>query len=87
VSPAGVVEPRQLSDGLVVIIVEDEINQALAGRSSCHYESPPQSREQALTLVRVLLGSTTDELDGAERWTCPIAGGRRTVTVKHLAIS
>ena len=66
---------------LVVVRVEDEINQALTGHDGCRYESPPQPREQALTLARVLLGYTGEELNGAARWSCPIAGGRRTVTV------
>jgi hypothetical protein len=66
---------------LVVVHVEDQINQALTGHDGCRYESPPQPREQALTLARALLGYTGEELNGAERWSCPIAGGRRTVTV------
>jgi hypothetical protein len=66
---------------VVVVRVEDEINQALTGHPGCRYESPAQPREQALTLARVLLGYTGEELNGAEQWSCPIASGRRTVTV------
>jgi len=70
------------SQEIVVLRVEDEINQALTGHEGCSYESPPQPRDQALTLARVLLGYTGEELNGDERWSCPIAGGRRTVVVR-----
>ena len=76
---------EQLGGQLVIVRVEDEINQALTGHDGCRYESPPQPREQALTLARVLLGYTGEVLNGAERWSCPIAGGRRTVTVVQAA--
>ncbi|OAI39317.1 hypothetical protein AYO39_00540 [Actinobacteria bacterium SCGC AG-212-D09] len=67
---------------LVVVRVEDEINQALTGHGGCRYESPPQPREQALTLARVLLGYTGEELNGSARWSCAIAGGRRIVALQ-----
>jgi hypothetical protein len=70
---------------LAVVHVTDEVNHALAGHSGIHYESPPQSREQAVALAWVLLGYTRAELDGAEPWTCPTAGGRRTVALKAAA--
>jgi hypothetical protein len=66
-------------DELVVVRGEDEINQALTGHGGQSYESPPQTREQALTLLQVLLGYTGEKLNGCERWSCPVAGGRRTV--------
>jgi hypothetical protein len=69
-------------DELVVVCVEDEINQALTGHVGVRCESPLQPRKQALELARVLLGYTSNELNGGERWTCPIAGGRRTVALK-----
>jgi len=69
------------ADELVVIRVDDEINQALTGHIGYSYESPPQPRDQALTLVQVLLGYTSDKLDGEKQWSCPIAGGRRTVSL------
>jgi len=47
------------------------------------YESPPQPREQAMTLVCLLLGCAS-HLDGEDRrWTAPIAGGRRVVTLSE----
>jgi hypothetical protein len=69
------------SNGLVVVRVRDHINPALAGHDGCQYTSPPQPAEQARSLVALLLGCTTDALDGQDGWTQPIAGGRRTVTV------
>jgi hypothetical protein len=80
--PNGSAEP---AGGLVVLHVRDEINHALAGHDAIDYESPPQPREQALVLARVLLGYTGDELDGTFRWGCPVAGGRRTVTLRPAA--
>jgi hypothetical protein len=70
---------------LVVLYVQDEINQALTGHGGSHYESPPQPRQHALTLARVLLGYTDAELDGDETWSCPTPGGRRTVALKPAA--
>jgi hypothetical protein len=72
-----------IDDSLVVVEVEDVINAALAGHEGCTYQSPPQPREQALTLVRVLLGYTAEPLNGSGRWSCSVAGGRRTVAVEQ----
>ena len=72
----------ELGQRLVVLYVQDEINQALTGHGGSQYQSPPQSRHDALTLARVLLGYTDAELNGDEQWSCPIAGGRRTVALK-----
>jgi hypothetical protein len=78
-SPNG--EPNQFNEAMLVVRVDDEINEPLAGQGGCCYESPPQPREQALTLVRLVLGRPGNTDNGAIRWTCPIAGGRRTVTI------
>ena len=72
------------SEGMAIVRVADEVNQVLTGRPGCRYESPPQCRAQAQALVDVLLGSTRGSLDGAEEWSCPIAGGRRTITLVPL---
>jgi hypothetical protein len=69
-------------NALVVVRVEDAVNPALAGHEGCSYESPPQQREQALTLVSLLLGCPGQPMNRGSRWTCPLAGGRRTVTVE-----
>ncbi len=67
---------------LVVVHVMDAINPILAGRGDASYQSPPQPREDALSLVALLLGCS-DQLPTEEpRWTCPIAGGQRTVTLQ-----
>ena len=41
---------------LVVVRVEDAIEPKLTARDGASYESPPQTRERAMTLVRLLLG-------------------------------
>jgi hypothetical protein len=66
---------------LLVVRVEDQINPTLAGRAGVSYDSPPQPPEQARTLLRLLLGWSTEPLDGQTRWRCAIAGGTRTVTL------
>jgi hypothetical protein len=72
----------QLDQGLVVLCVQGEINRALTGHGGYQYESPAQARQQAPTLARVLLGYTNGTLHGWDQWSCPIAGGRRTVRLK-----
>jgi len=68
-------------DELVVVHVRDAINPALAGRGDASYLSPPQAREDALSLVALLLGRNEAPNASEPRWTCPIAGGQRTVTL------
>jgi len=67
-------------DRLVVVRVEDTVESKLTGQAGGRYESPPQAPEQAMALVRLLLGRSSD-LDGEREWTAPIAGGRRVVTM------
>ena len=71
---------------LVVVRVEETIEPQLTARTGTSYLSPPQTREQALTLVRLLLGCAADPADDQERWTAPIAGGRRMVTLSAEGI-
>ena len=73
---------QDTSDPLVVVRVSDEINESLTGHPGHSYESLPQPPDRALALVQVLLGYTNGKLDGQAEWTCPIAGGRRTVALK-----
>jgi hypothetical protein len=69
-------------DALVVVRVDDAVNPILAGHAGCSYASPPQPRDQALTLAGLLLGCPVEPVDGGSPWTCPLAGGRRTVTIE-----
>ena len=68
----------------VVVQVKDQITSALTGHDGCSYQSPPQTRDQAMALVRMLLGHAVDQ-DGERQWTAPIAGGRRVVTLTEEA--
>jgi hypothetical protein len=65
---------------LVVVRVEDTIEPALTEQTGGRYQSPPQTHEQAMALVRLVLGRVPDA-DGSLRWTAAIAGGRRVVTL------
>jgi hypothetical protein len=66
--------------GFVVVHVTDAISTALAGHEGVEYSSPPLPREDALALVRVLVGDDSPAV-GHRSWRCPIAGGQRTVTL------
>jgi hypothetical protein len=69
---------------LVVVRVEDAIEPTLTEQQGGRYQSPPQTHDQAMALVRLVLGRVPDG-DGARQWTAPIAGGRRVVTVTEEA--
>lgn len=69
---------------LVIVRVVDVINSRLTGRTGGAYQSPPQTPEQAMALVRLLLGGDGHQPSGESRWVTAIAGGRRTVTVEQL---
>ena len=73
---------NQGARSLFVVRVKDVITSALTGHEGCEYRSPPQSCEEALALARLLLGHSEHALDGGSRWSCPVAGGRRTVTIE-----
>ena len=84
-----------MSDGSVVdraagfvVQVEDTITAALAGHDGCTYQSPPQPRDEAMSLIRILLGRSEEPpVDERGPWTCPIAGGRRTVTLELVPVA
>ena len=67
---------------LVGVYVRDTINPTLAGRGDVSYESPPLPLDEARTLVRLLLGRGEEPPIDEQGWTCPIAGGRRSVTLR-----
>jgi hypothetical protein len=71
--------------GLVVVVVEESISAALAGHDGCSYTSPRQRREQALALVALLLGCPAVIDPERDQWVQPIAGGRRTITLRPAA--
>jgi len=64
--------------------VEDRFSPGLTGRHDRSYASPPQPRDDALTLAALLLDAGTD-LDGDGPWYRAIAGGRRTVRLIESA--
>ena len=75
------------ANGLVVVHVRDQVNSTLAGHAGREYTSPPHQRSDALTLVALLLGRPAQpDADGGEqaRWTCPLAGGQRTITLDPI---
>ena len=71
---------------LYVVEVQDRCLAQLAGHAGCSYASPPQSEQQALTLVRVLLGCPQRPLTLADApWQAAIPGGRRHIHI-HPAL-
>jgi hypothetical protein len=68
--------------GLVVVQVREAINPALAGRGDVSYQSSKLPLAKARTLVRLLLGRGEEPPIGEQVWSCPIAGGRRSVALR-----
>jgi hypothetical protein len=66
---------------LVVVRVNDAVNSILSGRGDVSYQSPPLLAEEAMTLVRLLLGRGGNPREEEVSWRCPIAGGQRTITI------
>jgi hypothetical protein len=62
----------------------DKIDERIAGHAGIAYASPLQTLADALALVRLLLGGPVDAPE-RRRWTRPIAGGRRMVTLERAA--
>ena len=60
------------------VIVTDRLVPALTGQAGCHYISPPQTEQQARTLIRVLTGAPTTP-DGPGPWSRALAGGTREI--------
>jgi hypothetical protein len=69
----------------VVVHVKDAISTALAGHEGVEYSSPPLPQEDAMALVRVLVGDDSPTV-GDRSWRCPIAGGQRTGTLAPAPI-
>ncbi len=74
------------AQALYVVEVQDRCLAQLAGHNGCSYASPPQSEQQALTLVRVLLGCPHRPLTlAAAPWQAAIPGGQRHIRI-HPAL-
>jgi len=75
-----------MAEPFYVVEVEDRRDAGLAGHGGTAYVSPAQPREQALALVRILLGRRSaceiELTDGP--WRLAIAGGSRLIKV-HAA--
>jgi hypothetical protein len=70
------------TNGLVVVHVHDQVDITLAGHNGREYTSPPHQRADALALVALLLGRPAQPDANAEcSWSCPLAGGQRTITL------
>ena len=69
----------------VVVNMRETISSVLVGHDGIEYESPPQSRAQALALVQVLLGRGIEPPGDQRSWTCPLARGQRTVTLRRVS--
>ena len=69
----------------VVVNVSETLCGVLVGHDEIEYESPPQSPAQALALVQVLLGRGIEQSGDQRSWTCPVAGGQRTVTLRTVS--
>jgi len=62
------------------VLVTDQITPGLADGDGCHYESPPQSEQQARSLVAILGGA--DHGDHRGPWRQAIAGGQRIIELR-----
>ena len=69
------------ADSLYVVRVQDHIDGRIAGHDGCAYVSPPASRDSALALVGLLLGSDPQAVNGGGAWTRAVPGGRRAITL------
>ena len=73
-------------DGLVVVHVRDQVDVTLAGHDGREYTSPPHQRADALALVALLLGRPAQpDGNGECCWSCPLAGGQRTITLDPVS--
>jgi hypothetical protein len=62
------------------VLVTDQITHGLVNGDGRHYESPPQTEQQARSLVAVLVGA--DHGDHRGPWRQAIAGGQRIIELR-----
>ena len=62
------------------VLVTDQITPGLTSGDGRHYESPPQSEQQALSLVALLVGAKHGDHRGP--WRHAIAGGQRIIELR-----
>jgi hypothetical protein len=62
------------------VLVTDQLTPGLAGVESRHYESPPQTEQQARALVSMLVGAGNRDHYGP--WRQALAGGQRIVELR-----
>ena len=62
------------------VLVTDHITHGLVNGDGCHYESPPQTEQQARSLVAVLVGADSGDHHGP--WRQAIAGGQRIIELR-----
>ena len=66
--------------GTYRVLVTDHITRGLVNSDGRHYESPPQTEQQARSLVAVLVGVDRDDHCGP--WRQAIAGGQRIIELR-----
>jgi len=62
------------------VLVTDHITPGLANGDGSHYESPPQTEQQARSLLAVLVGA--EHRDRCGPWRQAIAGGQRIIELR-----
>lgn len=66
------------------VIVTDDVDPVLVEHDSMRYEGPPQNRQDALALTRLLLGVAAPPDDHGP-WRQARRGGQRTVQIRTAA--
>ena len=62
------------------VIVTEQRTRGLVERDAVSYVSPPQTEQQARSLIALLAGASSN--GGARRWRVPVAGGQRIIELR-----